>query len=426
MAALFASNPSYIEYEKLLHELHQLMAQGKGDSPEADLIRDEMDRPWRELSEEEIARLNGLSADLYMLQGDEVFEPLSEAERTRERLGPALKEANDRRDWQEVLALLRKGPQFLSPDQIAVIRAEAYKELGHLDTALMFIDYAAKFEPHTVLYNWKATEVLLKLGRFHEARVRTDEQLESKDLVPVLLIQSASSMVAAARHSPKEEASSLYQQAIKLLRHVLPDTLPVPGLSPSTIAFGYGLLGHCYELLDQPENALKAYDSALAADPDDPLVLVSRGFLRLEANVPGADSDLERAVARNTPVITPYIYLAHQALTQGRYEQCVELCNRILALTDDPSLQATALQWIAISRSELRDPPELVRQYLVMALSLAPLNEAIQQSLEYFDHVIRSRTRSDDHEFAWQGVESLDLKKTYAKQRDIPSLLGAA
>lgn len=426
MAGRFADNPEYVKAETLLKELHRLISEGKGDSDEADAVREEMDEPWWKLTQEEQARLNGLSADLYMLQGAEVFEPLPQEERTRERLGAALKEAKDRRDWQQVLALLRKGPVYLSPDEIAFIRAEAYKELGHLDTALMFIDYAAMSKPQNVIYDWKATEILLRLGRFDEVRLRTDKQLQNKDLVPVFLIQSASFMVGVARHRSTEEASSLYQQAIKLLRHALSGTQPVPGLLPNTVAFGYGLLGHCYELLDERESALKAYDSALAADPDDPLVLVSRGLLRLEANLPGAFSDLEKAVARNTPVIGPYIVLAHHALIQGHYTECVELCNKILSLTNDPSLQATALQWIGISRSELRHPPELLRQYFVMALSLAPLNEAIQQSLEYFDRMVMSRTDTEDHTFSWQGVENFDLKKTYSEYRDAFVLPSAA
>src|SRR5206468_4867238 len=109
-----------------------------------------------------------LSAALYMLQGEEIFEPLPQEERTRQHLGAALKDAKDRKDWQQVLRLLRKGPLFLSPDQIAFIRAEAYNELGHLDTAFMFVDYAARIAPQITHYDWRATGLLLKLGRFDE------------------------------------------------------------------------------------------------------------------------------------------------------------------------------------------------------------------------------------------------------------------
>lgn len=141
MTAKFSDNPYYLEYEALLKQLHELMAAGKSDSNEAETIRDKMDSPWLNLSREEIQRLNGLSADLYMLQDDEVFEKY---DGTQEQLRSDLGTAWERRDWARVLALLRKGPAHISPQGLASLRAQAYKALGHDDTARMFEDYAAQ------------------------------------------------------------------------------------------------------------------------------------------------------------------------------------------------------------------------------------------------------------------------------------------
>jgi hypothetical protein len=55
------------EYVRLLRELHRLIAEGKGDSDEAEQLRDLMDDPWDRMSPEEIRRVRGLSADLYTL-----------------------------------------------------------------------------------------------------------------------------------------------------------------------------------------------------------------------------------------------------------------------------------------------------------------------------------------------------------------------
>jgi hypothetical protein len=55
-------SPDYAEYERLLLKLHDLMTQGKGDSEEADAIRDAMDDPWNRLTAVEAARASGLSA----------------------------------------------------------------------------------------------------------------------------------------------------------------------------------------------------------------------------------------------------------------------------------------------------------------------------------------------------------------------------
>lgn len=99
----YIDNSAYLEYERLLMRLHEVMAEGKGDSAEADALRDEMEKPEQELSHEEIMRLNGLSADLYMLQDDEIFEA---HDGTQEQLREDLSAAWERSDWETLLALL--------------------------------------------------------------------------------------------------------------------------------------------------------------------------------------------------------------------------------------------------------------------------------------------------------------------------------
>ena len=191
MTGRFADNPNYREHERLLLELSRLMAEGKGDTDEADAIRDAMDGSWLVLSREEKVRLRRLSAELYSIEEKEVFEPVDSAERTPERVGAAIGVAYEQKDWEAVLALLRKGPSFLSQDRIAYLRAVAYKELGHPDTALLFLEYARQLDPKNARYNWRTQELLLRLGRFDEALARADEQLKSDELDPELLILSA-------------------------------------------------------------------------------------------------------------------------------------------------------------------------------------------------------------------------------------------
>ncbi len=41
-------------YERLLQQFDDLIASGRGDDPEADAIRDQMDGPWTRLTHEEI------------------------------------------------------------------------------------------------------------------------------------------------------------------------------------------------------------------------------------------------------------------------------------------------------------------------------------------------------------------------------------
>jgi hypothetical protein len=54
-------------YTRLLLRLHELIAAGKGDTANADAVRDEMDAPWRSLGSAEQELAGGLSEDLYAI-----------------------------------------------------------------------------------------------------------------------------------------------------------------------------------------------------------------------------------------------------------------------------------------------------------------------------------------------------------------------
>lgn len=162
----FADNPFYVQYEALLEELHHLIAAGKGNEDEADKVRDEMDAPEQRLTQKEIMRLNGLSADLYMLQDDEVYEPY---EGTQEELGAALAHALRRLDYEAILSLLRKGPLFLKPAHVAALRGRCYATLGHLETGLLFMRYAAGHEPEQAAHRLYLLGLLVRLNRSQEA-----------------------------------------------------------------------------------------------------------------------------------------------------------------------------------------------------------------------------------------------------------------
>ena len=50
-------------YTELLRRLHQLIAEGAGDSEAADVIRDDMTTPWTQMTREEVEAANQLSAE---------------------------------------------------------------------------------------------------------------------------------------------------------------------------------------------------------------------------------------------------------------------------------------------------------------------------------------------------------------------------
>jgi len=177
----FADNPSYVRYEALLKELHRLIALGKCNSDEASAVRDEMDGPEQNLTQPEIMRSNGLSADLYMLQDEENYEPYAG---TQEELRSALSEALGRLDYEAVLSLLRKGTPFLSPAQVAALRGRCYATLGHLETGLLFMRYAAEREPEQAAHHLYILMLLVRLGRSQEVFSELARLSRSQEALP--------------------------------------------------------------------------------------------------------------------------------------------------------------------------------------------------------------------------------------------------
>ena len=203
---MFAENPTYVAYETLLKRLHRLIAEGKGDTDAADIVREEMEIPFRQLSKPERDRLNQLSGDLYQLQDDEVYEPVDDpAERTRERMASVLQAARQRNDHEAVLSLLRKGPDFLAPHLIATLRSHAYGELGHLDTALIFQQYASQQEPHRADYKEFVLADLWRLGRRHEAVGQAYICIADASSTPQALMLSAYVLYASAEGGSSED-----------------------------------------------------------------------------------------------------------------------------------------------------------------------------------------------------------------------------
>ena len=151
---------SYQKYKELLLKLHDLVAQDKDQTDEADIIRDAMDAPGTRLTDEEHERIKGLSADLYMLVGEEIKErsPLSEKE-IRDVLARQFK-ANDS---DGILESLRKYNYESQDEHLACIRAICWEALGDFDVALLFARHALKLNPSDPYYRLLMLHIQLKL-----------------------------------------------------------------------------------------------------------------------------------------------------------------------------------------------------------------------------------------------------------------------
>jgi len=166
-APRFMNNPQYAEYVRLLKALHRRIAEDKDDD-EADALRDEMDAPWYSLSEEEIERVDGLSADLYTLEEEPAASGPS-GNSTGESVRADFKRAWAAHEWEALLELLRAHPGFLLPQEAAFLRGWSWNQLGDPDTAALFFQRAAELDPHNAKYAVAVMEARIRSGHIDEA-----------------------------------------------------------------------------------------------------------------------------------------------------------------------------------------------------------------------------------------------------------------
>jgi hypothetical protein len=133
-------------YGYLLLRLHDLIAAGKGDDSEADAIRDQMDGPWRALTEAEQERLGGLSEDLYAL-AEKNTRSTKLSSHDRRAWGQEFRVAFESREWDRALALLRRPPDDVPADHLAFFQADCWEHMGCPEVALRFMRSATRLDP---------------------------------------------------------------------------------------------------------------------------------------------------------------------------------------------------------------------------------------------------------------------------------------
>lgn len=139
-------DPTYEQYAACVRALHRLFLEGKGESEEADELRDRMDEPWETLTVEQQALVSGLTADLNWIRREPVrAEAARDVVLTEDlpKLGAAIKIG----EWRSVLEILRRAAPYLARQKVAEFRAQAWEGLGDHDSARLFSEHATSPRP---------------------------------------------------------------------------------------------------------------------------------------------------------------------------------------------------------------------------------------------------------------------------------------
>lgn len=260
---LFADHVYYREYQQLLVDLHALIAAGQNQSQDAHDLRLRMEQVEGHLSEDEIVRLNGLSADLSMTHDREIPDPDVVARVVLQDVPRLVDSSYKQRQWETVLELLRAGVSDVwRPDQIAYARSRAYAGLSEWTPAVAFMDEAARRAPSNENYRALTLRWLWENKRYQEAYFRARDYLANPAVKARLILMSGGIVAQQSLHVPAPvDLKAVATNAVERLRQALQQET-----SPSIVFAGLVALGLLAIQLEDTSSAVDAFRQALEVE----------------------------------------------------------------------------------------------------------------------------------------------------------------
>ena len=360
--------------------LHRLIAQGKGDEPEADEVRDSLDEPLAALTPEERTRAQYLSADLYTLSKvpsdhDQLPSNLQVQAKFR-----AIVEAQKARQWDKALALLRRWDRYFSLDFASFQRGKIWDQAGAPEIAVEFYRHAAELRPDSPM----PAIYLSTLVSVDSAAATAESQrvLDAGGLFSTAArIQAAYIVLVAARPSSAAPSYGTESGLIPVLKEAIADLDRGDASMNGAIEMASLLLGIAYQRLGDDGNAYDAFSRGLLADPHCVGLLTLRGLL-MYGTSKDAISDLLAASRLPAETVWPFFCLAHHYLVNDDYAACRVMCNRALDLVGGGTLASKLTEWLAISEAEMQEPRDAVRQRFEEAIAFDPENESARVNMD--------------------------------------------
>ena len=337
----FSTKPAYAQLVTALLRLHSLTEAGQDESPEADAIRDSMERTWFDLSEAEKKRLTGLSQDLFSIS-EATGQALPSNSQSQRKLLEAI-EARDSGDWDMALELLRRWGRYLDPAILSWLRATVWEKAGDCDTAIPFYQHAVRLNPEDDKFAYMYLAALRKSDP-DAARASALEIVAKDESYPALVVAQAADILATlTRGMPFVDARPLLEQLTNVLTRALEKLqLQMTGHFSAVESLQVNiifLLGFCYERLGDVQTALHYHNLGLSIAPRNEALLVARGRLRYGVDVFAAD-DFEQAIKLGSTNVWPYFFLAHQHLVNNRFDTCRRMCERALQFPASDEVRA--------------------------------------------------------------------------------------
>ena len=373
---------------KGLVELHRLIQEGKDDSPEGESVRDALDTPLHALNRTERERAEWLTIDLYSVSDPPAASPLKEMTPPAEQQLDEAYEARQSQDWDRALKLLRLLQEHLSPAQLSFMRGTIWGDAGYPEVAAFFYEHALETDPTNANYLGRYLDALTEFDPVTAERLSQQVLANDMNYSPVVVARAAlihfnHAVVVVVSAS---EVATMCRELIPILER---NSKRIDNnVSDASRSFGYQMtvqaLGYCYDLLGNSGAAIDSFTRGLLANPNNHVLLVSRGIQRYGRSS-GAITDFEEAERLGSTSVWPYFFLAHHCLITNRFDDCRVMCERGLRQAGSDAAKSQLEEWRAISQTALGFPPELVQTAFEAAVQWDPSNESAIRNRQAFE-----------------------------------------
>lgn len=252
-------------YIGMLLDLHELIRTGRGDSAEADELRDRMDAPWRRLEASEIALVDGLSADLHTLgvKRDAPDRDASDGDESKR-----FEQAFQQEDWASALEAIRTNEPRLAPRTVSFCRGVCWAHLGEPEVAISFLNDAASFEPLAPDEEFWLLMCAVQAGHWTEVVGRARE-IARATTHPLLLLEASIVLFRAAMEEAQVDAEAAFHEASQLANRALAAAEAVSGdeLLEEMRASVLVHMALSYDQFGDRQAAMNACQRALEIDP---------------------------------------------------------------------------------------------------------------------------------------------------------------
>lgn len=372
-------------FDRVAHgtiRLHRLMAEGKGDGPEADEVRDALDGPIAALTPEERARAQFLSADLYKLSKTRSdHEPLPMNPHAQAKLR-AIIEARDAHHWDKALELLRRWERYVALEFVSFQRGAIWDRAGNAEIAVEFYRHAAELCPDSYMP-----------GIYLSALARVDGAKAAAEAWRVLdaggrfaaavRIQAAYVVLIATRSNSNTLAQTAEEVLIPLLKVAIEDLEHKDESIEGAMEMATLLLGVAYQRSGSENDAYDAFSRGLHACPRSAPLLTLRGLLMYGRSADAID-DLLAASRLPAETAWPSFCLAHHYLVTNDFAACRAMCIQAIKLAHTSVMLSKLTEWLAISEAELQVPADAVHRRFEQAISHDPENECARGNMAIF------------------------------------------